>query len=109
MRCAGPDLFPSKGKILYEGTGRHHETLEMILLGDVCFRTVNMRWKHRGGSGDGVPMERPLPGAQFSCELLRLTHDECLTIFMPGYVDEVTDVANIGARDGHCELVCIEV
>ena len=47
--------------------------------------------------------------AQFPCEFLGLTHDECSTIFMPGCVDEVTDVADIGDRDGDCELVCVEV
>ena len=46
---------------------------------------------------------------QFSCELLCLTYDECSLILVPGCVDDVTDVTNIGAQDGKCETVCVEV
>ena len=46
---------------------------------------------------------------QFSCELLCLTHNEWLSILVPGCVDDVTDVTNIGAQDGNCETACVEV
>ena len=66
-----------------------------------------MRWIRRGGSLDGVPRGRLLLGDQFSYELLRLAHGERTQIFMSVCVDDVTDVANIGAWDGYCESVCV--
>ena len=46
--------------------------------------------------------------AQLSCECLRLAHDECAALLVPGCVNDGPNVVDVGAWDGHCESVCVQ-
>jgi hypothetical protein len=57
-----------------------------------------MRW-----CTQGAPSAR-LPSFPVSC---CSAHNESTTVFMPGCIDDVKNVINIGAQDGQCDLVCV--
>ena len=45
---------------------------------------------------------------QLAYELMVLSDSEGLAILMPGCVDQIVELANVGSRDGDCECVGVK-